>query len=248
MSKPPYGRLLKMGFQTLLGLKRQGFFIPYRYADQLKESGTLDTYQPLLELFEAREKSQIEFIQIINKYSQELENIGENSPPGPRWGQDWFPRLDGAALYSMIRDRQPRRIVEVGSGHSTRFMAEAVKNGDLATEITTIDPAPRATIAALDVTAIRSTVEQAGIEPFQKLSAGDILFIDSSHILMPGSDVDYLLNRVLPTLPSGLIVHIHDIYLPDDYPLRWAWRGYNEQQGIAALLQGSGFEILFSSH
>jgi hypothetical protein len=53
---------------------------------------------------------------------------------------------------------------------------------------------------------------------------------------------------VLPTLPGGVIVHIHDIYLPDDYPLRWAWRGYNEQQGVAALLQGNGYEILFSSH
>ena len=248
MSKPPYGRLIKMGLQTLLGLKRQGFFIPYRYANQLKESGTLDTYQPLLAMFDVRKEAQIEFIQIINKYSQILDKIGRNSPPGPRWGQDWFPRLDGAALYSMVRERQPRCIVEVGSGHSTRFMAEAVKDGVLTTKITTIDPAPRATISALDITAIQSTVEQAGMEPFEQLAAGDILFIDSSHILMPGSDVDYLFNRVLPTLPSGLIVHIHDIYLPDDYPLRWAWRGYNEQQGVAALLQGSGFEILFSSH
>tara|TARA_B100000315_G_scaffold258176_1_gene309403 strand:- start:13613 stop:14461 length:849 start_codon:yes stop_codon:yes gene_type:complete len=248
MSKPPYGRLLKMGLQTLLGLKRQGFFIPYRYADQLSEPGTLATYQPLLERFDARKDAQIAFIQNINKYSQELENIGENSPPGPRWGQDWFPRLDGAALYTMVRECQPQRIVEIGSGHSTRFMAEAVKDGSLTTEITTIDPAPRATISALDVTAIRSTVEQAGFDAFHELNSGDILFIDSSHILMPGSDVDYLFNRVLPTLPGGVIVHIHDIYLPDDYPLRWAWRGYNEQQGVAALLQGNGYEILFSSH
>ena len=65
---------------------------------------------------------------------------------------------------------------------------------------------------------------------------------------MPGSDVDFLFNRILPTLPRGIILHIHDIYLPDDYPPQWAWRGYNEQQGVAALLQGKGFELLFSSH
>ncbi|MBT3991541.1 MAG: class I SAM-dependent methyltransferase [Rhodospirillaceae bacterium] len=237
-----------MGLQTLLGLKRQGFFIPYRYADQLKEMGSLASYKPIERMFDAAREAHIQFIENINKYAQILESIGENSPPGPRWQQDWFPRLDGAAAYTMVREKRPTRIVEVGSGHSTRFMAEAVKDGGLATKITTIDPAPRATINQLDVTAIKNTVENAGTAPFEDLAAGDILFIDSSHILMPGSDVDFLINRILPDLPSGLILHIHDIYLPDDYPPAWAWRNYNEQQGVAALLQGKGFEILFSSH
>ncbi len=248
MSKPPFGRLLKMGLQTLLGLKRQGYFIPYRYADQLEEMGTLAPYAPILQMFDAKKKSHIQFIETINKYATDLENIGQNSPPGPRWGQDWFPRLDGAAAYTIVRDKRPKKIVEVGSGHSTRFLAEAVKDGNLDTEITTIDPAPRATISQLNVTAIKNTVENAGSGPFENLASGDILFIDSSHILMPGSDVDFLFNRILPTLPNGLLLHIHDIYLPDDYPPQWAWRGYNEQQGVAALLQGKGFDILFSSH
>ena len=248
MSKPPFGRLLKMGLQTLLGFKRQGFFIPYRYADQLNEMGKLAPYEPIRKMFDAKKEEHLNFIESINKYSLELEKIGANSPPGPRWGQDWFPRLDGSAAYTMVREQRPRHIVEVGSGHSTRFMAEAVRNGSLDTKITTIDPAPRATISQLDVTPIKNTVEKAGYAPFEDLKSGDILFIDSSHILMPGSDVDFLFNRVLPTLPSGLILHIHDIYLPDDYPPQWAWRGYNEQQGVAALLQGGGFEILFSSH
>jgi len=248
MSKPPFSRLIKMGLQTLFGLKRQGFFIPYRYADQLEEMGTLAPYAPIERMFEDKKEAHSIFILNINKYAQDLKNIGKNTPQGPRWGQDWFPRLDGAAAYTMVREKQPQKIVEIGSGHSTRFMTEAVKDGTLATEIITIDPEPRATISALNVTAIKSTVEKAGAEPFENLTSGNILFIDSSHILMPGSDVDYLFNRILPTLPSGIILHIHDIYLPDDYPPQWAWRGYNEQQGVAALLQGKGFEILFSSH
>ena len=166
MSKPPFGRLLKMGLQTLLGLKRQGFFIPYRYADQLKEMGSLASYKPIERMFDAAREAHIQFIENINKYAQILESIGENSPPGPRWQQDWFPRLDGAAAYTMVREKRPTRIVEVGSGHSTRFMAEAVKDGGLATKITTIDPAPRATINQLDVTAIKNTVENAGTAPF----------------------------------------------------------------------------------
>ena len=73
-------------------------------------------------------------------------------------------------------------------------------------------------------------------------------FIDSSHILMPGTDVDFLLNRVVPALPSGVRLHIHDIFLPDAYPADWEWRGYNEQLGVAALIQGGGFRLLWASH
>jgi predicted O-methyltransferase YrrM len=168
--------------------------------------------------------------------------------PEPRWDQDWFPRLDAAALYTLVRKQRPARIVEVGSGHSTRFTARAIRDGGLQTTITSIDPAPRADIGATGAVTIRKTLQQVGLEPFRDLGSGDILFIDSSHILMPGTDVDILFNHVLPGLPEGVLVHVHDIFLPDDYPPEWDWRGYNEQLGIAALLQGRGFRLLWSSH
>ena len=248
MSKPPFGRLLKMGLQTLLGLKRQGFFIPYRYADQLKEMGSLASYKPIERMFDAAREAHIQFIENINKYAQILESIGENSPPGPRWQQDWFPRLDGAAAYTMVREKRPTRIVEVGSGHSTRFIAQAISDQKCETEFTAIDPQPRAVIQGLDIEFIRATLANASAAPFENLQAGDILFIDSSHILMPGSDVDDLFNRILPSLPAGVLVHIHDIFLPDDYPASWAWRGYNEQQAIPSMVLSGGYEIVFSSH
>ena len=65
---------------------------------------------------------------------------------------------------------------------------------------------------------------------------------------MPGTDVDLLFNHVLPALPRGVMVHVHDVFLPDDYPPEWEWRGYNEQLGVAALIQGRGFRLLWSSH
>jgi hypothetical protein len=74
-----------------------------------------------------------------------------------------------------------------------------------------------------------------------------VLFVDSSHIAMPGSDVDLLINDVLPRLPSGSILHFHDIFLPFAYPAHWQWRGYNEQLLIAAMLSNGSYEILFSS-
>ena len=105
-----------------------------------------------------------------------------------------------------------------------------------------------AVIGGLDITIINETVENISGDVFAKLGPRDVLFIDSSHILMPGSDVDYLCNRILPGLKPGVVIHIHDIFLPDDYPADWAWRGYNEQLAFATLLQGGGYEVLFSSH
>lgn len=74
-----------------------------------------------------------------------------------------------------------------------------------------------------------------------------MLSLDGSHVLMPGTDADVVLNRVLPALPPGVLVHIHDIFLPDPYPAEWSWRGYNEQLAVATLLQGGGWQIAWSS-
>src|SRR5258708_7626363 len=82
---------------------------------------------------------------------------------------------------------------------------------------------------------------------FAGVEGGAVLFIHSSHILMPGRDVDILFNRVLPRLPAGLLVHIHDIFLPFDYPAAWGWRNYNEQQGVLPLLLTGAYVPLFSS-
>jgi predicted O-methyltransferase YrrM len=168
-------------------------------------------------------------------------------PPAPRWGQDWFPRLDAAAAYALVRRRAPKRIVEVGSGHSTRFLARAVKDGGLATRITAIDPAPRAELRGLDVEWISALVQAAPARLFDELAPGDMLAIDSSHLVAPESDVDHLVNRVLPALAPGVLVHFHDVFLPDPYPPAWAWRGYNEQAVVLPLLIGGGFRPVFAS-
>lgn len=166
-------------------------------------------------------------------------------PPAPRFRQDWFPRLDAAAAYALVRSRRPARLVEIGCGHSTRWFARGVADGGLATRLTAIDPRPRASLAGLPVEFIRATLQGAGPAPFAALAASDMLSLDGSHVLMPGTDV--ALNRILPRLPAGVLVHIHDVFLPDPYPVRWAWRGYNEQQAVAAMLAGGGWRILWSS-
>ena len=239
-------RLLRMGLNTLLGLKKQGFFIPYRYADTLPIAEKRDVYPALLAHMKKLDPRFQEFLNLIASYKNNFSTFGSKPPPYPRWEQDWFPRLDGAAAYTMVRMEKPNQIIEVGSGHSTRFMMQAVLDENLPTKMTAIDPAPRADISKLPIQIHNDIVQNVDPDLFTKLQAGDILFIDSSHIAMPGTDVDYLFLNILPTLPKGVIVHIHDIFLPHAYPASWEWRGYNEQQIVAPLIFGD-FEILFSS-
>ena len=240
-------RKLRMGLQTLFGLRRQGFFIPYRYADGLSERQPL--YAELAERFAASETVFADLLRGSDVYADDLLKIASAraASPAPRFDQSWFPTLDAVAAYTLVRQYGPRRIIEIGSGHSTRFLARAVADGALPTEITAIDPAPRAVLAGLPIRFVPAVVQSCDPAVFGALQQGDILFIDSSHILMPGTDVDWLFNRVLPQLPAGVLVHIHDIFLPDDYPADWSWRGYNEQQAVGPLLLG-GFRPLFSSH
>jgi hypothetical protein len=187
-------------------------------------------------------------LKLVERYAAELEAIGSEPPPAPRWNQDWFPRLDAAAAYAMVRTLRPRRIVEVGSGHSTRFMARAVTDGRLDTRITAIDPRPRADLNGLAVEHVPLPVQETRHDPFAALGENDILFIDSSHQLKPGSDVEFLFNEVVPKLPAGVRVHFHDVFLPDDYPAQWSWRRYNEQTAVASLIESELFKVDFSSH
>ena len=186
-------------------------------------------------------------LEAIDALAPALEAIGIDAPPAPRWNQDWFPRLDAAAAYTMVRRHRPARIVEVGSGHSTRFLARAVADGALETRITAIDPMPRASLEGLPIELLRTPVQTAGRAPFTNLRAGDFLFVDSSHQCRPGSDVEYLFEQILPALPQGVFVHFHDIFLPGEYPQHWSWRRYNEQPLVAAQIATGGYALEFSS-
>ena len=235
-------RRARFGLATLFGPKPLGFFIPYRYAASVRPVG----YPALQPLFEAAEPAFLDVLAAVEAVAPDLAAIAAGQGPA-RFDQDWFPRLDAAAAYALVRREQPARIVEIGSGHSTRFLARAVADGGLSTEIVAIDPAPRASLPRLGVRH-EARLFSAADPAVAALRAGDILFVDSSHVAMPGTDVDLIVNDLLPRLPAGLLIHVHDVTLPDAYPASWAWRGYNEQSLIGALLQGGGYELVFASH
>lgn len=240
-------RAAAMGLGTVLGIARRGYFIPHRYAADVPLDAEDVGYPEIEPLFDAERSAFRTFLEEIGSYADPLRAIGDEAPPAPRWNQGWFPRLDAAAAYAMVRSRRPRRIVEVGSGHSTRFLIRAARDAALDVDITCIDPAPRAALSGAGARYIRATLQKIGTDPFLSLRAGDMLFVDSSHILMPATDTDFLINRVWPLLPPGVIVHVHDVFLPDSYPRAWRWRGYNEQLGIAPLLTARAAAILFAS-
>lgn len=231
----------KMAERTISGAAKEGFFIPYRHAASVAAPGP---YEAVEALFAAAEPAFREVLAEIDALSQELEAL-DGPPPRPRWGQDWFPRADGAAAFALVRSRKPGRIIEVGSGHSTRFMAEAAQGG---ADITCIDPQPRAALLDLPVSWRGELLSDAHIALFSALEPGDVAFFDSSHVLTPGTDVDMILNRIIPALKPGVLIHMHDILLPDPYPAAWEWRGYGEQNGFAPWLLSGGVEPLFSSH
>jgi hypothetical protein len=237
-------RRLAMGLMTLLGPRPMGFFLPYRYAAEV-EAGDYPALEPL---FAEADERMAEIFDQIDRVGDDFLGLG-GPPPEPRFDQGWFPRLDAAVAYALVRWLQPARIVEIGSGHSTRFLAAAIRDEGLReSQLIAVDPAPRASLTGLEVGWHRSVVQEMPTALVRNLGPDDFLVIDSSHLAMPGSDLDHVVGQLLPALAPGVLVHFHDIFLPDSYPESWAWRGYNEQTVIAALLQGGGYELLFASH
>jgi predicted O-methyltransferase YrrM len=163
----------------------------------------------------------------------------------------WFESVDAEVLYSVLRRFQPANIVEVGSGFSTRVMRRAIRDGKLPTKITSIDPHPNTSVQPYADEFIKAPVEDVAIERILGLlSAGDILFIDSSHAVKTGGDVPYLFLEVLPRLKPGVFIHVHDIFLPFDYPEEWVledWAWTEQYLVHAFLAYNNVFEIVWAA-
>lgn len=157
-------------------------------------------------------------------------------PDQPWWDSIWLPRLDAGMLCAMLSRYRPARLLEIGSGMSTRFARWAITRFATGTYLHSISPELRAEIDALCDQITRCGLEDADIALFTSLKAGDILFFDGSHRSFQNSDVTVFFTEILPELTSGVIVHIHDIFLPYDYPPDWLGRLYNEQYLLAAML------------
>ena len=223
----------------------------YLYSCQPRWGFGLPPHGRLASLIGANKSS---YIQRLEKFSglPGLAAIPLTAPddsPEPRWLNPWFCGLDGLALYGMLTSLNPRLMLEIGSGNSTKFARRAIADHQLRTRLVSVDPQPRAEVDSLCDEVLRSPAEAIDIKTFSRLKSGDVLFIDSSHRSFQNSDVTMLFLDILPELEPGVIVHIHDIYLPFDYPPSSEGLLYNEQYLLAALMLGGGnwLEPLFPS-
>lgn len=173
-----------------------------------------------------------------------------------------FPPVDAEMLYALLREGRPSRMVEVGSGHSTLLAAQAFHENAAdgpAGELVAIEPFPdaklrRALAAGLPglTRIVERRVQEVPLDEFTRLGPGDVLFIDSSHVLRTGGDVRFEFLEVLPRLAPGVRVHVHDVFLPGEYPREWlydnAWF-FNEQYLLQAFLAfNERFRVLWASH
>lgn len=161
-----------------------------------------------------------------------------------------FQAGDAEILYSLVRSQKPRRILEIGSGNSTLVSAAAsIRNSREGSEIslTAVDPDPRVDLSQ-EIEGLddhkRIDCTELSLARFDELQAGDFLFIDTTHVVKRGSEVNWLFLEVIPRLAPGVWVHLHDIFLPYDYPPYMFWLGHpNEQYLVQAFLINSDWTI-----
>jgi hypothetical protein len=215
---------------------------------------------PGLDLRETEQLSLLE--SIFTRYRDELEElerttIGDSSVRLVDSAS--YQHFDVHALHCMIRHHKPRRMIEIGSGYSTLVSAAAClrnrHDDEVSCEFKAIEPYP-GDILKQDIPGLTGLIEEPlqsiGMDLFEGLRENDILFIDSTHVLSTGSDVALLYLEILPRLRPGVVVHVHDIFLPREYPRDWIEKEHifwNEQYVLQAFLaHNADFEVLLAGH
>jgi len=263
VASPPYFFFTQLGPARLpsstRSLKRMGLF-PIRdhyYQPLFNDAHLTKSLAEVRRLpgIDWRHKSQVSLLSELD-FADELLALHLDNPP--KSDLDFFIENgafasgDAEFLYSMIRHLKPGRVFEVGSGNSTKIAQLALKRNasetGLVAEHVCIEPYEMPWLEQLGVRVIRERVEDVGCELFGQLEPNDLLFIDSSHIIRPQGDVLFEYLELLPSLSSGVFVHVHDIFTPRDYPEQWVRTNvcmWNEQYLLEALINSSDrYEIV----
>lgn len=209
-----------------------------------------------------RERQQLELLARIEALRDEYARFDEHRPAGgsSRYFQHnlMFERVDAEVLHALIRMHKPRRMIEIGAGFSTLIAAEAIRLNERddpgrRCELISVDPYPHETLRDRpDLTRLAEVgVEELPLDFFSDLGGGDIVFIDSTHVVKIASDAQYELLELLPRVAPGVLVHIHDVYFPREYPRGFVmdWHMFwNEQYVVQAFLAfNSSFAVRWSS-
>jgi len=226
---------------NLSGVGVHGFFIDYAYAGSLEP--VVSPYVEVEALLAREAQGQLDLIDEMASYAEHLQHDDSID-----WDIGTFPQLDQLAAYALVRRAKPKRILEIGSGSSTLILKRALDDEGHGGVLTCIDPKPRRSIEATGATLERRLLRPGDVEIVRGFEANDVLFIDSSHIMLPGMDVDIQFNRMFPVLKPGVLVHVHDIFLPDDYPLNWHGRWYSEQNALVGWIVSGYFDVVYAGY
>ena len=238
---------------------------PRHYTQPIPDTAQLDPAiwqrQSSLVGIDMREADQVALLESFREaYRAEYDEFVDGSRPGAdgfSLHNPFFGPVDAEVLYCMIRRWQPRRVVEVGSGFSTlvglRALAATAREGGRSGRIESYDPYPSPLLTASDPPhAVRAVAaERIPLDVFESLEEDDVLFIDSTHVVKIGGDVVYLFLEVLPRLRPGVVVHVHDIFMPCDYPKDWIYEHrlfWTEQYLLQAFLAfNDAFAVLWAA-
>lgn len=199
---------------------------------------------PITELLERQQDRYEEVLGLFLSFRERLiaiERVEEASSTKPHWENGWLPPIDAISIYSLIAHRRPRTFLEIGSGNSTKFARQAINDFGLETQIISIDPHPRAEVDAICSEVIRQPFEQVDTKSLlARLAPGDLVFFDGSHRSFQNSDATVFFTEFMWQLPPDVMIGVHDIFLPFDYPASWISRYYSEQYLLAAAILGLG--------
>jgi hypothetical protein len=212
----------------------------------------LPRHELLAQIFEQDRASYEGLLRSFLNFEDEFASIPFEAPNGTAdlaWRNDWLSELDAVSLYALVSQTRPTTYFEIGSGYSTKFVRRAIVRHDLPTKIVSLDPHPRAEIDTLSDENLRFPLEDVDLRVFERVQPGDLVFFDGSHCCFTNSDVTVFFLEVLPKLPPGTLVQIHDIFLPYDYPADWNFRFYSEQYVLAAMILGGSkfFDVVLPS-
>jgi len=223
-----------------LSPKFQNIFLDYKVDMRPRYGHGLPAHKGLYEIINAHRSDYELILKEALKYKEQFWIIKDSSIEKdsikPAWNNGFLPGLDIIAIYAILAKFKPSKYIEIGSGNSTKVAYKAKKELGLTTKIISIDPMPRAEIDSLADEVHRKPFENLDFDIVDLLEENDILFVDNSHRILPNSDSMVFYMEILPRLKKGVIVHIHDIYLPYDYPQFMCDRAYSEQYGLAMYL------------
>jgi predicted O-methyltransferase YrrM len=222
------------GLQILPGTPYSRFALPIEYPPSRdlrpRWGNTHPPLKPIVDWIQPHQATYRGWLDAITRRAAQLDKVAREFDPAnlpePAWLGVPYSPIDAAALYAIIGETRPKLYLEIGSGVTTAWAYRSIRDHGLSTRIVSVDPEPRAAIDSICDEVVRAGLETCDLAVFDQLEPGDILFMDGSHRSYMNSDVTVFMLEVLPRVKPGVLIHVHDIQLPWDYPewaVPWYW-------------------------